>query len=54
MNSIIPHFGMEQADLLSSLNAIAGVNFTEHAENGQHVPSRSILHCFKALMGQET
>ena len=33
-NSIIPHFGMEQADLLSSLNAIAGVNFTEHAENG--------------------
>ena len=33
-DSIIPHFGMEQADLLSSLNAIAGVNFTEHAENG--------------------
>jgi formate C-acetyltransferase len=33
-NSIIPHFGMEQADLLSSLNSIAGVNFTEHAENG--------------------
>jgi formate C-acetyltransferase len=33
-NSIIPHYGMEQADLLSSLNAIAGVDFVEHAENG--------------------
>jgi formate C-acetyltransferase len=33
-NSIIPHYGMEQVDLLSSLNSIAGVNFTEHAENG--------------------
>jgi pyruvate-formate lyase len=36
-NSIIPHYGMEQADLLSSLNSIAGVNFTDHAENGTTV-----------------
>ncbi len=33
-NSITPHYGMEQADLLSSLNCVAGVNFTDHAENG--------------------
>jgi len=33
-NSIIPHYGMEQSDLLSSLNAIAAVDFTDHAENG--------------------
>jgi len=33
-NSIIPHYGMEQTDLLSSLNSIAGVDFIEHAENG--------------------
>ncbi|MEX2684608.1 MAG: pyruvate formate lyase family protein [Candidatus Sigynarchaeota archaeon] len=33
-NSIIPHYGMEQADLLSSLNAIAAVDFTNHADNG--------------------
>ena len=33
-NSIIPHYGMDQADLMSSLNAIAGVDFIEHAENG--------------------
>ena len=33
-NSIIPHYGMEQKDLLSSLNSVAGVNFTDHAENG--------------------
>jgi len=36
-NSITPHYGMAQADLLSSLNSIAGVNFTEHAENGATV-----------------
>ncbi len=36
-NSITPHYGMEQGDLLSSLNAIAGVNFTDHAENGTTV-----------------
>ena len=33
-NSIIPNYEFEQSDLLSSLNSIAGVNFTEHAENG--------------------
>jgi formate C-acetyltransferase len=33
-NSVTPHYGMHQADLLSSLNSLAGVNFTDHAENG--------------------
>jgi len=33
-NSIIPHYGMEQKNLFSSLNSIAGVNFIDHAENG--------------------
>ncbi len=33
-NSITPHYGMEEGDLLSSLNSIAKVNFTDHAENG--------------------
>jgi formate C-acetyltransferase len=33
-NSLTPHYGMEQSDLLSSLNSIAGINFIEHAENG--------------------
>lgn len=33
-NSVTPHYGMKQTDLLSSLNAIAGVNFVDHAENG--------------------
>ena len=36
-NSVTPHYGMEQSDLLSSLNSIAGVNFTDHAENGTTV-----------------
>ena len=33
-NSIIPHYGMEKSDLLSSLNSISKVNFIDHAENG--------------------
>jgi formate C-acetyltransferase len=33
-NSITPHYGMEPTDLLSTLNAVAGVDFVEHAENG--------------------
>jgi formate C-acetyltransferase len=36
-NSVTPHYGMEQADLLSSLNCISNVNFPEHAENGTTV-----------------
>jgi formate C-acetyltransferase len=36
-NSVTPHYGMEQSDLLSSLNSIAGVNFADHAENGTTV-----------------
>ncbi|HEX71696.1 MAG TPA: radical SAM protein, partial [Candidatus Hydrogenedentes bacterium] len=33
-NSIIPHYGMEKTDLLSTLNAVSGVDFVENAENG--------------------
>ena len=36
-NSVTPHYGMEQRDLLSSLNSVSGVNYTEHAENGATV-----------------
>jgi len=36
-NSVTPHYGMESGDLLSSLNAIAGVNFTDYAVNGTTV-----------------
>lgn len=33
-NSITPHYGMEQKELLGSLNAMADVDFVEHCENG--------------------
>ncbi len=33
-NSLTPHYGMKQADLLSALNSISKVDFVEHAENG--------------------
>jgi len=33
-NGLIPHYGMEKSDLLSSLNAIGGIEFTDIAENG--------------------
>jgi formate C-acetyltransferase len=33
-NSITPHYGMEQADLLSALNSKSEVNFTDFAVNG--------------------
>ena len=33
-NSIMPHYGMRQNDLFSALNAVAGAEFAEHAENG--------------------
>lgn len=36
-NSITPHYGMEQTDLLSAMNAVADVDFVEHAENGTTV-----------------
>jgi formate C-acetyltransferase len=36
-NSITPHYGMETTDLLSSLNAIAGVDFVNYAPNGTTV-----------------
>lgn len=36
-NSITPHYGMKQSDLMSALNSITGVDFAEHAENGTTV-----------------
>lgn len=36
-NSIAPHYGMEMADLLSSLNSVAGVDFARYAPNGTTV-----------------
>jgi pyruvate formate-lyase/glycerol dehydratase family glycyl radical enzyme len=36
-NSITPHYGMEMADLLSSLNSVAGVDFSQYAPNGTTV-----------------
>lgn len=36
-NSVTPHYGMEQNDLLSALNAVADVNFTDFAPNGTTV-----------------
>ncbi|MDD3946919.1 MAG: pyruvate formate lyase family protein [Clostridia bacterium] len=36
-NSVTPHYGMQQTDLFSSLNAVAGVNFTDYAVNGTTV-----------------
>lgn len=36
-NSVIPHYEMEKDDLLSALNAISKVNFTDYAVNGTTV-----------------
>jgi pyruvate-formate lyase/pyruvate-formate lyase-activating enzyme len=36
-NSVAPHYGMQVADLLSSLNSVAGVDFAEYAPNGTTV-----------------
>ncbi len=36
-NSVAPHYGMQVADLLSSLNAVAGVDFAKYAPNGTTV-----------------
>ncbi|HPN11737.1 MAG TPA: pyruvate formate lyase family protein, partial [Spirochaetota bacterium] len=36
-NSVAPHYGMQMADLLSSLNSVAGVDFVDYAPNGTTV-----------------
>jgi formate C-acetyltransferase len=36
-NSVSPHYGMEMADLLSSLNSVSGVDFVSYAPNGTTV-----------------
>lgn len=36
-NSVAPHYGMQVADLLSSLNSVAGVDFAKYAPNGTTV-----------------
>lgn len=36
-NSIAPYYGMETADLMSSLNSVAGIDFASYAPNGTTV-----------------
>ncbi len=36
-NSVTPHYGMESGDLLSALNSLSEVNFTDYAVNGTTV-----------------
>lgn len=36
-NSITPHYGMQMADLLSSLNSVAGIDYISYAPNGTTV-----------------
>ncbi len=36
-NSVAPHYGMEQGDLMSALNSVAGVDFVKYAPNGTTV-----------------
>lgn len=36
-NSITPHYGMEESNLMSSLNAVAAVNYKDYAPNGTTV-----------------
>ncbi len=44
-NSITPHYGMEESDLLSSLNSMSQVNFKDYAPNG----ATATLHIDAAL-----
>ncbi len=44
-NSVTPHYGMEESDLLSSLNSMAQVNFKDFAPNG----TTATLHIDAAL-----
>ncbi|NLL63347.1 MAG: radical SAM protein [Ruminococcaceae bacterium] len=48
-NSTTPHYGMEESDLLSSLNAMAQVNFRDFAPNG----TTATLHIDSALFPGE-
>jgi len=50
-NSITPHYGMEQTDLLSSLNSVADVDFVEHAENGTTVTFSIDSALFQGIEG---
>ncbi len=44
-NSVTPHYGMEESDLLSSLNSMSQVNFKDFAPNG----TTATLHIDAAL-----
>lgn len=50
-NSVTPHYNMEKADLLSSLNAISGVNFVDYAVNGTTVTFTIDAALFQAESG---
>jgi len=48
-NSVIPHYGKEESDLMSSLNAVSQVNFKDYAANGTTVT----FHIDSALFPRE-
>ncbi|MCL2630903.1 MAG: radical SAM protein [Firmicutes bacterium] len=48
-NSVMPHYGMEESDLLSTLNSMAKVNYADFAVNG----STGTLHIDAALFPGE-
>ena len=50
-NSITPHYGMAQLDLLASLNSIAKLDLVEHAENGATVTFSIDSAMFKGPKG---
>jgi formate C-acetyltransferase len=50
-NSLTPHYGMRQADLLSALNAVAGLDYAAHAPNGATVTFTVDAALFQGLTG---
>jgi formate C-acetyltransferase len=50
-NSITPHYGMEETDLLSSLNSVAGIDFVKYAPNGTTVTFTVDSALFQGTVG---
>ncbi len=50
-NSVAPHYAMEKADLLSSLNSVGAVDFTDFAPNGTTLTFTIDAALFKGLEG---
>jgi len=53
-NSVTPHYGMETNDLLSSLNSVGKLDFTNYAPNGTTVTFTIDSSLFKGPDGTET